>query len=583
MDFETICRLCLENKSNLQPIHQKHLQGTLADLLEEIVRIQVYSNDGLPQQVCEECSDDMREVQKTIRRVQENDLELRRQLNDTQKHVPLVDIKEEEIELEMLNSSSQQDLFVKEINKTELKEESDASEEMHEEYLNEEELEQSDEEYEEIVKVSKRGRRAKPRKVVQKRKTRKRRQVKCETPDNSDESPEPKTKRKPGRKRTRLLFHDRPRRTDHKCYMCNGEQMESAEALVAHLNDHRDLIPYTCNQCVMEKVVLIDTTAINNHLLMHRKPYKCPHCDRHYSDTNSLDLHMQKIHPEETGKHEPHFCEVCGVEFPTKLVLQHHLRTHTYVFSCQYCGKMFKGKRHLNRHISSVHEPTEPQHECMLCHKKLKRLDALRSHMRTMHSEQEFQCRFCSKKFNSINYVRLHEKRHENGKYQPAQRWTEYYDEVLDPGKPKPKNPGDRRFKCRLCNAVIKQVGSHMRNAHFPEQHSCEKCGDVFRNRKLLQIHVLEHEQGPAHQCPICAKQFSLKKNLIVHLRTKMHAGHPLTESLDWLVGQPRGSGSRLRTESSDKSKIEMDTVIDFSQAEECLVHETEQHGECFD
>ncbi|XP_055613787.1 zinc finger protein 333-like [Uranotaenia lowii] len=591
MNFSLICRLCTEPRPRLRSIFESHPQGSINLLFEEILRVHVDVRDGLPQQVCRQCATQMRKIQETISFFRGNDLKLRQQLIDSGRHVPLVEIKEEEVEVEVLEEACKQELVVADIGKIlEIKHEVDV-EQTDEDYINEEYLEQDeneigtgDEDYtpskEEIDKLEESSEsnddderdensdddddseddsedsdedellvRRKKRKAARKKRQQRNVRRKKNTTDSK------KLKGKPGRKKTRFLDPDRPRQNDHKCYVCKGLPLENADAVLAHLCEHRDLLPYTCPDCVKEVVVINNVTTLNNHLQMHRKPYKCQHCDRHYSSSNAISLHVQMVHPEVSGKKEPHFCEVCGGEFPTKLVLLIHLRTHTKQFSCEHCGKQFVESHKLRRHIGRVHEQSEPKHECKICHKKLKTLDAVTNHIKTFHSDQEFHCKYCQRRYTSINSLRWHEKRHEkNENYQSPGRWTQFYvdappDEVPTPGALK-------KYKCLICNCITTAIGGHLRKKHFPEEYRCSKCGEVFNDRQRLKVHVLEHEQGPAFRCPICGREFSLKKNLICHLKTKKHADHPLAQSLEWLGVGVRSSGASGGG-SSDKSKVE--------------------------
>ncbi|XP_055613785.1 uncharacterized protein LOC129760208 [Uranotaenia lowii] len=551
MEFDCICRLCCEEKPHMRSIFEEHPKGPLDRLLEELAQIRIETNDGLPQQVCRQCSGTVRKIQESVDAYRESDRRLRKLLLESDNPTILVEIKEEPIEPEELDTlSKNENLIVTEFQDQEVGTENSGEENLEVEYLYSEDENEHEIEITNITEDTDQSVESQQKQANSKRSSRN------SKPKVRRKATKLKGTGKPGRPKTKFQDPDRPRLNDFKCYVCKGAKLGSKDSLLAHLNEHRDWLPYTCSECVRETIVIKNVTTLNNHLKMHRMPLKCQHCDRHYSDTNALDLHVQMTHPEISGKHEPHFCEVCGGEFPTRLVLLIHQRNHRLRTSCEHCGKQFSDVRNLKRHVSSIHEAVEAMHECKICSKKLKSVEALSKHLEIFHSDQQFSCKYCQKTYTSVGSLRLHESRHENNdNYQPAKRWIQYYQQITPEGTP----ASERKFKCLICRDILKQIGTHMRRKHFPEKHQCDQCKEVFHDKALLRVHVLEHEQGPAHRCPICGREFSLKKNLVVHMRTKKHADHPLAKSLDWLmVRKKSGSENSGITKSKSKEATEV-------------------------
>ncbi|EAT38071.1 AAEL010006-PA [Aedes aegypti] len=368
---------------------------------------------------------------------------------------------------------------------------------------------------------------------------------------------------KPGRKRIRVRDPNRPRLHDHKCYICKSEPHVTAEALIAHLNEsHADIVPYTCTECVTDTVVIRRVEGVNFHKRQHLNPEKCPYCDKRYSSKNNVDLHVQLHHVGEGDVPVvPSTCEYCGKVFPSKAALLTHVRIHTSAVSCEVCGKVFVQRNKLRLHIERRHEKLK-NYECHICKKKLTSLGAVASHIKTFHTNQIFKCSYCPKTYTSELTHRYHEKKHtENQDYVAAKDWKEYY-VVLDGEQGKK----DKLKKCNICGFVTRGMGTHLSTIHFPTEYRCKQCGMTFKRKQPFDIHVQEHEYGKAHHCPICGREFSERKNLLTHLRTKKHKDHPLAQAVLRTV-RPT-SGPRPKEISSDvpmkeESQIELEVGND--------------------
>src|SRR5688572_18441109 len=93
--------------------------------------------------------------------------------------------------------------------------------------------------------------------------------------------------------------------------------------------------------------------------------------------------------------------------------MQRHLaRVHQkgpLVHMCQLCAKIFVNNSDIVQHMRS-HD--DPQWECDICHKKLKRGIALRKHMELCHNSvrvfDQFICSTCGKVYHSKLGLQFH-------------------------------------------------------------------------------------------------------------------------------------------------------------------------------
>ncbi|XP_058460581.1 zinc finger protein 37-like [Malaya genurostris] len=510
MNFDKICRLCCDRSSRLYSILEERYTYSLKSLFSDILQIEISADDDLPQQICELCRSTLSKMHETIKAFRENDRMLRLQRYG---ELMQVDIKEEIFDTEETNH-----VFIQELNidvgdqnmltqSIENDQQATSDLELHEEWL------QSDTE-------------SLPDTFEKKKKSANKQRNRKQKDDRKQARG-----RRGGRPRTRFEDPNRPRLNDFICYICKSDSLGTPEALLAHLDSHLNMIPYTCTACVLETVVISRVTTLNIHMRMHENPHKCPHCDRRYSNKRAIDTHVQTFHLGDNAPC-PSPCDQCGKVCSSNASLKQHQKLHTSGSTCEICGKIFIGKHKLRRHIERIHEKIK-KFECYLCQKKLSSLTALQVHIKTMHSTKEVKCVYCDKSYPSELSLRYHLKKHEqNPNVKFSSNWKDYYTFVeADEGT----RPEDRLKKCNLCGSVFKSIAPHMHLVHFPTEYKCELCDMVFKRKSSYNTHVLEHKHGKAHRCPICGKEISDRKNLIAHLRTKKHRDHPLSKCLDWL------------------------------------------------
>uniref|UniRef100_A0A8D8I5L1 Zinc finger protein 846 n=1 Tax=Culex pipiens TaxID=7175 RepID=A0A8D8I5L1_CULPI len=506
MDFTKICRLCLEEKVPMREIFSGDVgNNSLKDIFSQILQIEIYEDDQLPQQLCEECVAAVTKLDETIGTYRENDERLRQMLYETGS----VTVKEELVEMEA-EYLMEPEVSLDGLKQTEEGEEHVESLETPSEYEN------KDFKVELAIK---------------------------------EETKELKPKRKPGRPRVRPVkerrkgvfgrrkkneeFLDTPKKGDFRCYVCRSDSFGNAEALLVHLGEHSGELPYTCKICVRKTVVITNVSSLNVHRKMHANPVPCPHCDNCLANKRSLDLHITMQHQELAPDATPSTCSECGKVFLNAKALRFHMNSHDQPMACEVCGKVFKAKMLLTRHVNRVHGNAD-RVECHICHKTLITLHALQTHISTMHSSEQFKCKYCPRLYPSKTSLTYHEKQHElkpNYTETMSNHWRQYY--TVEGEK------GSEVRTCTLCGLVLgKAIGKHYTNKHFPQakrDHRCDQCSAVFRHKKDLEVHVLEHTHGKFLKCPICGKEFAEKRYLVWHMKTKKHKDHPLAQSLDWI------------------------------------------------
>lgn len=128
-----------------------------------------------------------------------------------------------------------------------------------------------------------------------------------------------------------------------QCDLCKYKASEKGNML-RHMNSqHMNMQVSECKIC---KKVFADKFKLNYHLKMvhldHQK-YGCSICEKRYNVYKLLDSHIKREHPMKLMK-TMCSCDICGVEYLSKLRLEVHIKMdHIGPFKCfdKKCRKSF--------------------------------------------------------------------------------------------------------------------------------------------------------------------------------------------------------------------------------------------------
>lgn len=147
---------------------------------------------------------------------------------------------------------------------------------------------------------------------------------------------------------------------------------------------------------------------------------KCPYCIKTFTSKTSLDRHIAihlgkvKLHFEDVRQPEPtderpfkYSCKICSKKFTYRKSYVSHKETHEEYenengqepkdkeeeddelprknLQCSQCGKLFKNKRNLSRHISTH---SNIKFNCSYCDKVFSRSDKLKEHANSSHKKE---------------------------------------------------------------------------------------------------------------------------------------------------------------------------------------------------
>jgi uncharacterized Zn-finger protein len=202
-------------------------------------------------------------------------------------------------------------------------------------------------------------------------------------------------------------------------------------------NDNRMF--HICQECGKQCTT---KAGLQDHMLCHsnEKNFICIECGKRLKRRDSLTQHM-RIH---TGEMK-YQCDQCEARYVSSAALRNHTlskhiqETNAPQFICSYCGKDFKKKDYLLKHISG--HTGEKKHHCTVCEKQFRFETSLASHMDMHNGIKKFQCQYCEKRFTQRQQMNMHVRRH----------------------------TGDKRHKCDICSEAFIEPRS-LRN-HIERHH----------------------------------------------------------------------------------------------------------------
>lgn len=232
--------------------------------------------------------------------------------------------------------------------------------------------------------------------------------------------------------------------------------------------------------------------------------YTCEHCAVGFVLSDAFMMH-NKVHSPEAGDHE---CEVCHCRLKSADMLYRHKLRHYRRYRCLLCWSRFKDKDKAACHVMTEHIGTS--FECDHCGREFKRPQYLKRHVEQYHTKpRSLECPVCFRVFHERGWYRSHVRTHNEELRTINQTVT---------------------VSCNICSRELKTKASLKRHllSHNPELLSCELCEEKCKNKVTLaqhyvKVHKENYDGAPELTCTICMRVCATRAMLNRHTR-RMHS-----------------------------------------------------------
>nr|XP_033507891.1 zinc finger protein with KRAB and SCAN domains 8-like [Epinephelus lanceolatus] len=191
-----------------------------------------------------------------------------------------------------------------------------------------------------------------------------------------------------------------------------------------------------------------------------------------------------------------------NVQNPATSEIDCNSQTAKNLFQCDTCGKAFKFKSRLQRHLIT-HTGERRSYfktlKCDTCGKAFNFQSNLDMHLRTHSGEKPYLCNTCGTRFSQKSSLNIHIRIH----------------------------TGERPYLCNTCGKSFSQMSAlntHKRIHTGERPYTCKTCGKAFRLSSDLTVHMRIHTGEKPYTCITCGRAFRLSGALTDHMR-RAHNG----------------------------------------------------------
>ncbi|XP_037033934.1 transcription factor grauzone-like [Bradysia coprophila] len=255
-------------------------------------------------------------------------------------------------------------------------------------------------------------------------------------------------------------------------------------------------------------------------------------CNKKYNTRQQMVAHMRS-HTNPNANH----CKQCNRSFSTKQSLKNHVAHHapldSRAFKCSLCSSSFAREAILKAHVWNKHTSKNGQKfPCEKCNRSYQSSFSLKCHVRQCHETlHDYVCEVCARQFKSKHTLRNHFISEHSTKPQPRVQcdicgnWLK--NEYNLNRHVKEKHTDNEPAKCDICNKVYSgkvRLRKHIRYVHGEKNHRCTLCEKPFNSPFALKEHVATHTGEDLYKCQHCEKKWKSSGNLSSHMKKAHYA-----------------------------------------------------------
>ncbi|KAM7346535.1 uncharacterized protein ACRADG_006419 isoform 2-T2 [Cochliomyia hominivorax] len=353
-----------------------------------------------------------------------------------------------------------------------------------------------------------------------------------------------------------------------------------------HMNIHKQIRPHSCSICQYKYRC---RTALKRHKDLKHVPtqnntnsikilYLCMSCKKNFYSENIFNLHQAVVHDqgdknpfasckyENTSNLKEHIENLHkkDINFNPQIVCFNESPEIIY-YQCFKCSTIFEEFSGLSSHINQCNleiadreqpdenvamensdiieivkvDSTEISVQCNICAKKLLKKN-LHKHMEVhrrkedeskgiVEDTKQYLCAFCRQFFETKEDLQEHRCSHScNNQESTLLHQCSQCNECFQHKKhlqAHEKNAHSQKLKpqyiCKICGNSFgghAQLSAHKR-LHKERPFKCDQCDKAYPRRVDLEIHIRSHTGELPYKCHLCDKRFAIKVRLTYHLQ----------------------------------------------------------------